>query len=265
MRLSVNKTYKMLIGGAFVRSESERTLPTDGANTPRATRKDVRDAVKAARAAWPGWSARTAYNRGQILYRLAEMLEARSGEFEGLGNEDPGQAVDLLVHYAGWTDKYAQLLGSVNPVAAPYFDFSVPEPVGVVGAAAESGLTGVVRALAPAITGGNACIVLAADESAVVACEFGEIVATSDVPAGVVNILTGRQSETFPHLCKHMDVDAVCAPEAMVLPGSQNLGDATENLKRVHSWDTLHRTGGQGLHWVGAFQETKSVWHPVGT
>lgn len=264
MRLSVNKTYKMLIGGAFVRSESERTLSTDGANTPRATRKDVRDAVKAARVAWPGWSNRTAYNRGQILYRLAEMLEARSGEFEGLAGEDPALSIDRLVYEAGWSDKYAQILGTVNPVAVPYFGFSVPESMGVVGLAAERGLIGLVSAIAPAIAGGNTCVVLADDASSIVACEFGEVLATSDVPAGVVNVLTGRQSETFPHLCKHMDVNAVAAPAGLLAPNGKDLQEATENLKRLRSWERLRESGGQGLHWIEAFQETKSVWHPVG-
>lgn len=273
MRIAVNKTYKMLIGGAFVRSESNRTLEaTDSqgkfvANYSRATRKDVRDAVKAARSAASGWSARTAYNRGQILYRLAEMLEARSAEFaqmETLGEKSTGLAIDRLLYYAGWADKYQQLLGSVNPVAMSYFNFSVPEPMGVVGVAANGGLVGLVSVVAPVICGGNTIVVLAPEKAPLSSCEFAEIVATSDVPSGVVNILTGTQAETVPHLAKHKDVNAIALCESSA--AGAVVDDATDNLKRVRDYGRVEWQGvsGQGLDFVSDFQETKTVWHPMG-
>lgn len=275
MRLAVNKTYKMLIGGAFVRSESNRTLSwTEGSpnaqspggeggpdiNYCRATRKDVRDAVGAARAAFGGWSGRTAYNRGQILYRMAEMLEARSDEFDALlsSKAEVQACVDRLLYYAGWSDKFQQLLGTVNPVAAPYFNFSVPEPMGVVGiAAGGDGLLGLVSLVAPAIVGGNTCVAMASDTAPIVACEFAEVVATSDVPGGVVNILTGSQNETVPHLAKHMDVNALVLSSS---PSTALVDDATENLKRLR----VYEEAGQGLSWIADLQETKTVWHPIG-
>ncbi|MBS1721738.1 MAG: aldehyde dehydrogenase family protein [Armatimonadetes bacterium] len=252
----------MLIGGALVRSESGRAIEMSGGNVCRSSRKDVRDAVKSARAAWPGWQARTAYNRGQIVYRLAEMLEARSGEFAELlgegGGAEVAASVDLLVHYAGWADKYQQCLGTVNPVAMPYFNFSFPEPMGVVGATANRGLNGLLEALVPAITGGNTVVVLADDGSAIVASEFSEVVATSDVPGGVVNILTGLQSETLPHLAKHMDVNALVLTDE---PQRQSvLEEATENLKRL----VVSAPGRSSLEQIRLLQETKTVWHPVG-
>lgn len=259
MRLAVNKTYKMLIGGAFVRSESNRSLETDGVNTPRGTRKDVKDAVKAARAAQPGWDKKTAYNRGQILYRLAEMLEARTDEFVKLGcsESEVAKAVDALVYYAGWADKYQQILGSVNPVAAPYFNFSMPEALGVVGVIVEGEtLFDLVSQTACVIVSGNTVVTVSDDAGAVVACEFGEIVATSDVPAGVVNILTGRQEEMLPHLARHMDVNGLCASPTQI---GRVLDDATENLKRLRS-----ARPGQGLAQIEDFVEIKTVWHPVG-
>jgi len=263
MRLKVNKTHKMLIGGAFVRSESNRTLETVDSsgefvsNYSRASRKDVRDAVLSARNAAQGWAKKTAYNRGQILYRLAEMLEAKSSSLED-------ESVDRLLYYAGWSDKYQQLLGTVNPVAVPYFNFSVPEPMGVVGIAASGGLLGIVSLLAPVIVGGNTCVVLAPDDCPVVACEFAEVVATSDVPPGVVNILTGTQSETLPHLAKHMDVNAlaVCGSS---LSRSELVGLATENMKRLRIFDQTGGPDDQGLSWIEDFQEIKTVWHPVGS
>lgn len=269
MRLAVNKTYKMLIGGAFVRSESNRTLVTTVGqsefNTPRATRKDVRDSVKAARDAFTSWSGRMAYNRGQILYRLAEMLEARTDEFVTVlgtqrGEQDAQAAVDCLLYYAGWTDKFQQLCGSVNPVAMPYFNFSLPEPMGVAGlacAASEHPLLAMVGLLAPCIAGGNTCVLLAPDDAAVAACEFGEVIETSDVPSGVVNILTGSQSETLPHLAKHMDVNVLAVSDEQY---ESVVDSATENLKRIR----ISKPNGQGLHRIMDFQETKTVWHPVG-
>ena len=276
MRLAVNKTYKMLIGGAFVRSESNHSLTLFGAglecNYPKATRKDVRDAVVAARAAQPGWAAKTAMNRGQILYRIAEMMEARLDEFvelvqaEGLTKpaalKDVQSSIDRFVYYAGWADKFQQVLGTVNPVAVQYFNFSVPEPMGVVGIAAKGkGLLSLVSLLAPAVTGGNTVVILASDESPLSACEFAEIVATSDVPAGVVNILTGRHLDTLPHLAKHMDVNAL----SLAMQRTPELvDDATQNLKRLRFYDRDDWTAAQGLSWIGDLLETKTVWHPIG-
>jgi acyl-CoA reductase-like NAD-dependent aldehyde dehydrogenase len=194
---------------------------------------------------------------------MAEMLEARTDEFVGLldsrdAASEVQTSVDRLLHYAGWSDKFQQLLGTVNPVAAPYFNFSVPEPMGVVGiAAGGDGLLGLISLLAPAIVGGNTCVLVAADSAPIVACEFAEVVATSDVPGGVVNILTGLQSETLPHLAKHMDVNALVVAGAAT-PGL--VDDATANLKRLR----FYADSDQGLSWIADLQETKTVWHPVG-
>lgn len=257
MRVAVRKTYKMYINGAFVRSESNRSLvhTVSGSeiNTPRATRKDVRDSVKAALDSQQAWSGRTAYNRGQILYRMAEMLEGRAPSF----TKDVGPAVDCLVHYAGWADKYAQLLGTVNPVAAPYFNFTYPEPVGVVALACGPGLLSLVSGLASAIVGGNSVLAVAADESAVDACEFGEVLATSDLPAGVVNILVGRQSETLPTIAKHMDVQSIGFFDRAIC--EEIRFDAAENMKRL-----IQLRDKPCLAAIMDFQEMKTVWHPIG-
>ncbi|TMK28504.1 MAG: aldehyde dehydrogenase family protein [Actinobacteria bacterium] len=262
-RLPVKKTYKLFIGGAFPRSESGRTYEAEGQNVARASRKDVRDAVRVARTAFPKWAGMTAYNRGQVLYRLAEMIEARAAEFADLssGREEVEQTIDRVVWYAGWADKLAQVLGSSNPVAGPYFNFTVPEPTGVVATLApdEPPLLGIVSRVVPAITGGNAVVAVASETHPLAAIELAEALATSDVPGGAVNILTGHRSELAPWLASHMDVNAIDL-------GSAD-GDAPEleraaaaNVKRV-----VHGEADAQSPWeVAAFLELKTVWHPVG-
>jgi acyl-CoA reductase-like NAD-dependent aldehyde dehydrogenase len=262
-RLPVRKTYKLFIGGDFPRSESGRTYEAQGQNVARASRKDVRDAVRAARSAAAKWSSMTAYNRGQVLYRIAEMMEARSGEFADLssGRKEVEAAVDRWVWYAGWADKYAQLLGTSNPVAAPYFNFTIPEPTGVVGivAPSEPPLDGLVARLAPVIVGGNAAVVLASESSPLAAIELAEALATADVPGGVVNILTGFRLELAPWLAGHMDVNALDVAGADGdLPELERL--AAENVKRV----VRGRADRQSPYEIAAFLELKTVWHPIG-
>jgi acyl-CoA reductase-like NAD-dependent aldehyde dehydrogenase len=262
-RLPVKKTYKLFIGGEFPRSESGRTYEAEGQNVSRASRKDVRDAVRAARSAFPKWSAMTAYNRGQVLYRLAEMIETRAGEFAELstGRDEVEQAVDRIVWYAGWTDKLAQVLGSSNPVAGPYFNFTVPEPTGVVAVIApdEPPLLGLVSRVLPVLAGGNAVVAVASETRPLAAIELAEALATSDVPSGTVNLLTGRASELSPWLASHMDVNAID------LTGAD--GDtadleraAAENVKRV----VRGSAEGQSPWEIESFLELKTVWHPVG-
>jgi acyl-CoA reductase-like NAD-dependent aldehyde dehydrogenase len=262
-RLPVRKTYKLFIGGDFPRSESGRTYEAQGQNVARASRKDVRDAVRAARSAFPKWKGMTAYNRGQILYRIAEMMEARSGEFAEFssGRAEVETAVDRWVWYAGWADKYAQVLGTSNPVAAPYFNFTIPEPTGVVGIVAppEPSLDGLVARLAPVIVGGNAAVVLASESSPLAAIELAEALATSDVPGGIVNILTGHRSELAPWLAGHMDVNAIdLAGADGEAPELERL--AADNVKRV----IRGRADRQSPYEIAAFLELKTVWHPVG-
>ncbi|MBV8597201.1 MAG: aldehyde dehydrogenase family protein, partial [Actinobacteria bacterium] len=229
----------------------------------RASRKDVRDAVVAARAAQPKWGGLTAYNRGQVLYRIAEMMEARSGEFAELatGRDEVERAVDRWVWYAGFADKLAQVLGSSNPVAGPYFNFTVPEPTGVVGVVApdEPPLLGLVSRVAPALVGGNAVVALASETSPLAAVELAEVLATSDVPAGAVNILTGRHAELAPWLASHMDVNAIDVTGADGLRADLQRA-AAENVKRVVSGDP----DAQSLYDISAFLELKTVWHPIG-
>ena len=262
-RLPVRKTYKLYIGGEFPRSESGRTYEAQGANVARGSRKDVRDAVRAARAAFPKWAGLTAYNRGQVVYRIAEMLEARRAEFAELstGPEEVERSIDRLVWYAGWADKLAQVLGSSNPVAGPYFNFTVPEPTGVVGIVApeEPPLAGLVSRLAPAIVGGNATVVLASEASPLAAVELAEVLATSDVPGGVVNLLTGPRGELAPILAAHMDVNAID------LAGADGQVEelerlAADNVKRV----VRGAPDGQSPWEIAAFLELKTVWHPIG-
>ncbi len=260
-RLPVAKTAKLFVGGAFVRSESGRTYEVEGANVALGSRKDLRDAVRVARGALPGWAGATAYNRGQVLYRVAEMLEGRRAEFAELsGDEDAGAAIDRWVWYAGWADKLAQVLGASNPVAGPYFNFTVPEPVGVVGVVApeEPPLDGLVSRLAPVLAGGNTAVVIASESHPLAAASLAEVLATSDVPAGVVNILTGRKEELTPVLAGHLDVNA------LDLAGAT--GDtaelerlAADNVKRV-----VRNGQGQSPWHVSAFLEMKTVWHPIG-
>ena len=283
-RLAVRKTYKLFIGGAFPRSESGRSyVVTDAkgrfvANASRASRKDARDAVVAARKAFPGWSGRTAYNRGQILYRVAEMLEGRRAQFAdelratGLSKPqaaaETDAAVDRWVWYAGWADKLAAVAGSANPVSGPFFNFSTPEPTGVVALVApDSPLLGLVSAVAPAIVSGNTAVVVASEPAPLPAVTLAEVLATSDLPGGVVNILTGHRAEIAPWLAAHMDVNAIdltgAAPEDV-----PDLEDkAAENLKRVLRPDGSDRTdwtAEPGTARMTAFLETKTVWHPVG-
>jgi acyl-CoA reductase-like NAD-dependent aldehyde dehydrogenase len=261
-RLPVRKTYKLYVGGAFPRSESGRTYEVEGANVALASRKDVRDAVRAARGAFPKWAGATAYNRGQVLYRVAEMMEGRRAEFTELtGSEsEVDAAVDRWVWYAGWADKLAQVLGSSNPVAGPYFNFTVPEPTGIVGIVApeEPPLLSLVSRLAPAVVGGNAAVVLASERRPLAAVTLAEVLATSDVPGGVVNVLTGRKRELAPVLAGHMDVNA------LDLAGAE--GDvaelerlAAENVKRI-----ARNGDGQSPWHAAAFLELKTVWHPIG-
>ncbi len=285
-RLAVRKTYKLYVGGAFPRSESGRSYPvysakgTWMANAVLASRKDVRDAVAAARKAFPGWAGRTAYNRGQILYRIAEMLEGRRDQFatevaeaEGLDRAAAlavvDASVDRWVWYAGWADKIAQVLGNANPVAGPYFNLSTPEPTGVVGvvAPAESSLLGLVSVMAPVIVTGNTAVLLASEERPLPAVTFAEVLATSDLPGGVVNLLTGRVSELLPWLASHFDVNAidltgVTDPEL----AAEAERAAAENLKRVvrPPQGPVDWSADPGLERMTAFVETKTVWHPKG-
>ena len=262
-RLSVKKTYKLYIGGAFPRSESGRTYEAEGHNVARASRKDARDAVRAARAAFPGWAGATAYNRGQVLYRLAEMMEARAADLEAActGRAEVDAAIDRTVWYAGWTDKLSQVLGGSNPVAGPYFDFTVPEPTGVVAilAPAEPPLLGLVSRVLPALAGGNVVVAVASEAHPVAAVELAEAVATSDFPAGVVNLLTGSADELAPWLAAHMDVNAIDVTGADgMAPELEKL--AAENVKRV----VRGTPTGQSPWEIAAFLELKTVWHPIG-
>jgi len=270
-RLAVRKTYKLFIGGGFPRSESGRSYPVQGSNVALASRKDVRDAVLAARKAQPGWAGATAYNRGQILYRAAEMLEGRRGQFVELGVpvDEVDAAVDRWVWYAGWSDKIAQVYGGANPVAGPYFNLSAPEPTGVVGivAPADSALLGLVSVVAPAIVTGNTVVVLAAAEQPLPAVTLAEVLATADLPGGVVNILTGRYPETAPWLASHLDVNALDLAGVTDAELAVELERAAAgNLKRVL------RPVGAGTDWFAdpgtgrmtVLLETKTVWHPKG-
>jgi len=278
--MTIKKTYKLYIGGKFPRTESGRVLDVrseDGAllaNISQASRKDFREAVVAARKASAGWSKATAYLKGQIIYRIAEMLDGRRAQFVaeltsmGVSGEaaevEVTEAVDLLVHYAGWSDKYQALFSSVNPVASSHFNFSVPEPTGVVGvlAPSKSGLLGLVSALAPVIVGGNTAILLASEKYPLTAISFAEVLATSDVPGGVVNVLTGKRDELLPEFAKHMDVNAV-----MLCSGSKDERkildlEGAENLKRIsHQPDRVLK---ESPYHILDFQETKTTWHPVG-
>jgi len=262
-RLPVKKTYKLYIGGDFPRSESGRTYEAQGANVARASRKDMRDSVRAARAAFPKWAAMTAYNRGQVVYRIAEMLEARRAEFAELcaGPDEVDLSIDRLVWYAGWSDKLAQVLGASNPVAGPYFNFTVPEPTGVVGILApeEPPLLGLVSRLAPAIVGGNAAVVVASEGSPLAAVELAEVLATSDVPGGVVNLLTGYREELAPVLAGHMDVNA------LDLAGADGQVEELERLAADNVKRVVRGASDRQSPWeIAAFLELKTVWHPIG-
>jgi len=283
-RLAVRKTYKLYIGGDFPRSESGRAYPATGpdgevvARVARASRKDLREAVRAARAAFAGWSGATAYNRGQVLYRVAELMEGRRDQFvaevERSGAADPDgeveAAIDRWVWYAGWSDKIHHVLGTVNPVAAPYFNFTIPEPTGVVGVVApeEPALLGLVSRLAPVVVSGNCAVVLASERWPLPAVTLAEVLATSDVPGGVINVLTGYTAELVPWLAGHMDVNAIdiTGLSEDLRPDVERLG--AENVKRIVRADDGQRDWlnehAQSPYAVTAFMEMKTVWHPMG-
>jgi acyl-CoA reductase-like NAD-dependent aldehyde dehydrogenase len=288
-RLAVRKTYKLYIGGAFPRSESGRSYVVADhkggflANAALASRKDARDAVTAARKAYPGWSGATAYNRGQVLYRVAELMEGRRAQFaaevrssEGLAARQAeavvDAAIDRWVWYAGWSDKIAQVRGAANPVAGPYFNFSLPEPTGVVAVIAPeaSSLLGFVSVVAPAVVTGNTVVALASERFPLPAVTLTEVLATSDVPGGVINVLTGRTAEIAPWLASHMDVNAIDLTGAPAELAGDLAVAAAENLKRVVR--PAPEVGGDqdwtrtpGLDRMLSYLETKTVWHPVGT
>jgi acyl-CoA reductase-like NAD-dependent aldehyde dehydrogenase len=268
-RVEVRKTYKLYVGGEFVRSESGRAYRPDGkVNVPRGSRKDLRDAVRSARAAFAGWSGRTAMNRGQVLYRAAEMLDGRGAQFVDLlgggvrARRELEQAVETFVWYAGWTDKLAQVTGTVNPVAGPYFNFTIPEPTGVVGIVAPESpaLAGFVRRLAPALCGGNVVVALAPETRPLPALTLAEVLATSDFPAGVVNVISGQRRELLPWLAAHMDVNAIdvagCTPEEVAAIETA----AAENVKRVVKLPASELSP----YLITAFMEMKTIWHPIG-
>jgi acyl-CoA reductase-like NAD-dependent aldehyde dehydrogenase len=289
-RLNVRKTYKLFIGGAFPRTESGRAYEVFGAagellaNACRGTRKDIRDAVRAARKVQPEWAGKTAYNRSQVLYRIAELMEGRRDQFvaevraaEGVGKQRATRlvdaAIDRWVWYAGWADKFPQVLGNVNPVAGSYFNFSIPEPTGVVGiiAAEGSSLLGLVSRLAPVIVSGNAAIVLASESRPLPAITLAEVLATSDVPGGVVNVITGLRRELVPHLAGHMDVNALDGFGLDPASVAAVEDAATENVKRFarppaggpDGYDWLSERA-QSPYLIGEFVEIKTVWHPIG-
>jgi acyl-CoA reductase-like NAD-dependent aldehyde dehydrogenase len=286
-RVDVRKTYKLFIGGAFPRSESGHSYVVNDskgkfvANAALASRKDARDAVAAARKAFPGWSSRTAYNRAQILYRVAEIMEDRRPQFvealrqsEGLAatraTKVVDESIDRLVWYAGWADKVTQVVGGANPVAGPFFNLSTPEPTGVVAVLApqESSLLGLLSTLAPVIVSGNTAVVVSSYDRPLPAVTFSEVLATSDVPAGVVNILTGSAATVAPWLAAHMDVNAI---DLTGVAGDADLARnleiaAADNLKRVRRAPASEPdwTQDPGIDAMTAFLETKTVWHPIG-
>lgn len=285
-RLSITKTPKVYVGGAFIRSESGRTTPLKNAagaffaNIPQCTRKDLRNAVEAAAKAGPGWSRRTPYNRGQILYRLAEMLEARSAEMAeaivlggaslAAAGKEVAASVDRLIYYAGWTDKYEQVLGNVNPVAAPYFNFTVTEPMGIVGviAPAEAPLLGLVSLMAPVITSGNTVVALASEARPYPAIVLGEMLATSDLPGGVVNLLTGFHKELVPTFATHAHLRALSAVASAEERKTLALG-AAESVKRAHFFKAEEKhdwfsDAMQSVYAIRDFLEFKTTWHPIG-
>ena len=291
-RIAVRKTYKLYIGGEFPRTESGRSYlvsAADGAplaNACRGSRKDLRDAVRAARKAFPGWAARTAMNRGQVLYRVAELMEGRRDQFvsevavaEGLRTERAREvvdrAIDRWVWYAGWADKITQVLGASNPVGAPYFNFTIPEPTGVVGVVAPetSSLLGLVSRLAPPLVAGNAVVVLASEARPLPAISLAEVLETSDVPGGVVNVITGFRKELVPVLAGHVDVDAIDTwgvPEALRTEVELTAMDNVKRLSRRSTkvredrFDWLDDRAAERPEWIAAFLEMKTVWHPIG-
>jgi acyl-CoA reductase-like NAD-dependent aldehyde dehydrogenase len=291
-RLEVAKTYKLFIGGAFPRSESGRSIPVTNAkgrvlaHISHASRKDLRDAVEAARKAQSKWADATAYNRGQVLYRMAEMLEGKKAEFAGLiggaaGKKEVEAAIDRLVCFGGWADKYAQMLGCNNPVAGPFYNFTVPEPTGVVGVIAPDapGLLGLVSLIAPPLCSGNAVVALAGESNPLIGAVFGEVCATSDIPAGVVNILTGRRDELALQFATHRDIDAIHAAGLTAEQATTVREGTADNLKRVYIHRGARPKRGtktqSSLDWfdddrfqspwlIEPFVEMKTMWHPSG-
>ena len=282
-RLRVRKTYKLAIGGAFPRSESGRSYPVEDASgtllahAAQASRKDVRDAVVAARTAFPGWSGATAYNRGQVIYRVAEMLDGRRHQFAAEVTDAEGltldaalglveESIDRLVWYAGWADKFAQVAGSSNPIAGPYFNFSVPEPTGVVALLApqDSSLLGFVSVLAPVLCTGNTAVIVTSERRPLPAVSLSEVLATSDIPGGVANVLTGFTAELAPWLASHRDVNAIDLTGVAAADRAELQRAAADNVKRVFiPWDE-DWSADPGLARLTAFVETKTVWHPIG-
>ena len=284
-RLGVMKTYKLFINGAMPRSESGRSEPIRDrvggvlGHSSKASRKDLRDAVVAARAGLSKWKGATPYNRGQVIYRMAEMLEARRAEFVELltlaGNSEPDAqrevttSVDRLVAFAGWADKYAQVLGCQNPVAGPYWNITVPEPTGVVGVVCPTtpALLGLVALIAPVIVSGNACVVVS-EAFAPVVSVFGEVLATSDLPSGVINLLTGSLDELVPVMAKHRDIDAIHAHALTPALSQTCLEGAADNLKRVklrpNTIDLSQSAACESAWWIESFVEFKTAWHPTG-
>ena len=291
-RIDVRKTYKLYIGGAFPRSESGRSYvvtAADGtplANACRASRKDLRDAVRAARKAAGDWADKTAMNRGQVLYRVAELMEGRRDQFvaevaaaeklrDAAARTTVDRAIDRWVWYAGWADKIGQVLGSANPVAAPYFNFTIPEPTGVVGLVApeQSSLLGLISRLAPPIVTGNAVVVIASESRPLPAITLTEVLATSDVPGGVVNVLTGLKRELVPIMAAHADIDAI---DVWGVPDELRTDTelaAAEDIKRISRrpagvsdarFDWLDDRAAERPEWIAAFLEMKTVWHPIG-
>lgn len=281
-RLEVLKTYKIYIGGKFPRTESGRYYTPESpsgeplGNICLSSRKDVRNAVVAARSAFGGWSGRAAFNRGQILYRIAEMLEGRSAQFveelirqgstKSRAQKEVDTAIDRLIYYAGWCDKYTQVLGSVNPVASSHFNFSVHESMGVVGIVADetTSLIGLVSSIAPVIAGGNTCVVLSSEQKPLCAITFAEVLNSSDVPGGVVNLLTGKRDELVKPLTTHMDVNAIvyAGESGELLQEIQE--NAVMNLKRVRHYDrNWSKSNAQDLYLIADCLEVKTTWHPI--
>jgi acyl-CoA reductase-like NAD-dependent aldehyde dehydrogenase len=277
-RLEVMKTYKLYINGAFPRTESGRSYEITSksgeflANACLASRKDLRDAVVAARAAQPGWAKATAFNRGQIMYRIAEMLEGRADQFAQeislqtgvsakVSMQEVTDAVDLLVWYAGWSDKLPSLAGATNPVSGPYYNFTIPEALGVVGVIAtiEKPLLGLIEAIAPVLVSGNTAVALASSSAPLSAISFAEVVATSDLPNGVLNILSGQQSELAPWFASHMDIDGLDISGLPTLERAAIKVAGVENLKRISEFS---KSGEPGR--ILAFMEAKTIWHPIG-
>jgi acyl-CoA reductase-like NAD-dependent aldehyde dehydrogenase len=280
-RIEILKTYKLYIGGQFPRTESGRYYPLLDkkknviANICLSSRKDFRNAVVAARSAFNSWSGRNGYNRSQILYRIAEMMETRSAQFveelilqgstKANAEKEVKASIDRMVYYAGWCDKYPALFSSVNPVQSSHFNFSVPEPTGVVAVVApqDSSLIGIVSVIAPVIAGGNVCIVVASEKLPLCAVTLGEVLATSDLPGGVVNILTGNTKEILPHMSSHMDVNALvyCANDKAEIKSSQEA--CISNVKRFFHWEKKWENNSQDPYMIMDLQEIKTTWHPI--